>query len=461
MRRPWIAALAGALGAGAFLAAGCADDARSPEEIGAAAGLSPSLVRAIRGHSPLPALPPDPTNRVADDPEAALLGQALFFDASLSANGLVSCATCHDPERGFTDGRSLAVGIAEGRRKTPTLWNAAHHRWLTWDGRADSLWMQALDPLEDPVEMGFTRGAVARRIATDPRYRELYEGSLGPLPAALPSPDGIPDARPARRGETGAPDHVSAWRGLDGDARAAIDEVFVGAGKALAAYQRRLVRGDAPFDRFVAALEGGDPAGLDALSPAAKDGMRLFFGRASCTLCHSGPNFSDSEFHNNQLPTLAGGDAEDAGRYDGAEVVKESPFNAAGPHSDDPDSPAARAVTSLRRSSEAWGEFRTPSLRNLGGRAPFMHQGQLPTLDAVLRFYSTLEGATVRSHHQEQVLVPLRLSKTEERALGAFLTSLEGSAPDPALLGPPDLDSDAPTAGPAPVGRTSSSETGR
>ena len=440
MRRGPLAKWTGALGACALAAASCADDARSPEEVGAAVGLSPSLVRTVRAYSPLPPAPPDPTNRVADDPTAARLGQALFFDESLSANGAVSCATCHDPDRGFTDGRSIAVGIARGRRKTPTLWNAAHHRWLTWDGRADTLWMQALDPIEDPVEMGFTRGGVARRIAADPAYRALFEGSLGPLPEALPAPDDIPDARPRRRGEEGTPAEVAAWEGLDGATRAAIDEVFVGAGKALSAYQRRLVRGDAPFDRFVAALEGGGGEGLEALSPEALDGLRLFFGRGNCTLCHSGPNFTDSEFHNNQLPTLEGGDAEDAGRYDGAQVVMESPFNAAGPHSDAPDGAAARAVRSLRRSSEAWGEFRTPSLRNLAGRAPFMHQGQFANLDEVLGFYSTLEGATVRSHHQEQVLIPLRLSRTEERALRAFLTSLEGSAPDPALLGPPELD---------------------
>ena len=173
------------------------------------------------------------------------------------------------------------------------------------------------------------------------------------------------------------------------------------------------------------------------LGPRRTRGLDLFLGRANCGLCHSGPNFSDGEFHNNALPTIHGGEARDPGRFDGARVVASSPFNAAGPHSDQPDGPAALRVRQLRQSSESWGEFRTPSLRNLGRRAPFMHQGQLPDLASVIEFYSELTGATGRGHHQEQVLAPLRLSVSEKADLEAFLLALEGEQAPQDLLSPP------------------------
>ena len=431
------AALA-ALGALTVCAAACRDAGGGPVET--AVGFTADQVRRILTMSPLPALPADPTNRHADDPAAAELGQALFFDPRLSADGTVSCASCHDPERGFSDGRQLAMGLEQGNRHTPTLWNVAHQRWLTWDGRADSLWMQALDPIEDPREMGTTRGKLARVIARDAALLGAYEAAFGPMdPAAIE--DRPEDVRPARGREAGAgpgaPPEVRAWAELDDRQRTAIDRVFVHAGKAMAAYQRKLVRADAPFDRFVEGLREGDQGKVASLSEEAQRGLSLFLGEANCILCHSGPNFSDGEFHNNALPTVHGGEARDPGRFDGARVVAASPFNAAGPHSDDPEGPAALRVRQLRQSSETWGEFRTPSLRNLGGRAPFMHQGQLEDLEAVIEFYSELRGATGRGHHQEQVLVPLRLSVQQKADLGAFLRSLEGEAPPAALLGPP------------------------
>ena len=423
---------------GLVIAAACAERDRGPVET--AVSFTDDQVRRILAMSPLPPLPEDPTNRFADDPAAARLGQALFFDLRLSADGAVSCATCHDPANGFTDGRQLAMGQSLGDRHTPTLWNVAHHRWLTWDGRADSLWMQALDPIEDPREMGTTRGKVARVIADDPELLEAYEAAFGAMDrAAL---DGRPvDVRPARGREAqsgpAAPAAVRAWAALENGQREAIDRVFVHAGKAMAAYQRKLVRGASPFDRFVEGLREQDQDKVESLPAEAQRGLELFLGRANCVLCHSGPNFSDGEFHNNALPTIHGGEARDPGRFDGARVVASSPFNAAGPHSDQPDGPAALRVRQLRQSSESWGEFRTPSLRNLGRRAPFMHQGQLPDLAAVIEFYSELTGATGRGHHQEQVLAPLRLSVSEKADLEAFLLALEGEGAPQDLLSPP------------------------
>lgn len=415
--------------------------------------VSDSLRQRLGSFSPLPAPPPDPTNRVASNPAAARLGQALFFDDRLSSNGAVSCATCHRPDVGFTDGLTRAIGIKEGRRHTPTLLNVSYHRWLTWDGRADSLWMQALDPLEDPTEMGTTRADLARLMASDEGLRGAYGDVFGPLPQWLieGAPRGAPgSARPARRGEPEGSDVAARWAELGAKRRADIDTIFVNAGKAIGAYQRLLVRGGSPFDRFVAGLADQDPVKLGALSPGAQRGLMIFMGKGTCTLCHNGPNFSDGEFHNNALPTLHGGEPVDAGRYDGAAVLLASEFHAAGPHSDHTGGPNAMAIRSLRQSSETWGEFRTPSLRNLSDRAPFMHQGQLADLDAVLEFYSELAGATGRSHHQEQILRPLRLTQAEKADLRAFLDSLNGEPLPETLLGPPstpriDPDSDAPT----------------
>lgn len=415
--------------------------------------VSDSLSRRLRSFSPLPAPPPDPTNRVAASPAAARLGQALFFDGRLSSNGAVSCATCHRPEHAFTDGLTRAIGIEKGRRHTPTLLNVSYHRWLTWDGRADSLWMQALDPLEDPTEMGTTRADLARIIASDEGLRGAYGDVFGPLPEWLveAATEGAPaSARPARRGEAEDSPVVVRWAQLEPEHRVEIDSVFVNAGKAIAAYQRLLVRGNSPLDRFVEGLLDRDPAKLGVLSPAAQRGLLIFMGKGSCTLCHNGPNFSDGEFHNNALPTLHGGEPLDAGRYDGAAVLLASEFHAAGPHSDEASGPAAQAIRGLRQSSETWGEFRTPSLRNLAGRAPFMHQGQMADLDAVLDFYSELTEATGRSHHQEQILRPLRLTLDEKAELRAFLDSLNGEPLRETLLKPPsspriDPDSDAPT----------------
>ena len=165
---------------------------------------------------------------------------------------------------------------------------------------------------------------------------------------------------------------------------------------------------------------------MRALDPAAQRGLALFLGRANCMLCHAGPSFSDFEFHNTGAPAPGGSEELDPGRYAGIQELSASPFHAGGIHSDEPEGVAARRVKNLRLTSDTWGEFKTPSLRNVATRGPYMHGGQLLTLEAVLRFYSTLEGASGRSHHQELTLVPIRLTDRETQDLLAFLESLTG-----------------------------------
>ncbi|MBT8102983.1 MAG: cytochrome-c peroxidase, partial [Gammaproteobacteria bacterium] len=127
----------------------------------------------------LPALPPDPSNAVADNPQAAKFGERLFLDPRLSANGSISCATCHQPARQFTDGLAKGQALGTSRRNTPSIVGSAYSPWLYWDGRRDSLWAQALSPLEDPNEHGASRLQVVGFIAEDDEYRAMYETLFG------------------------------------------------------------------------------------------------------------------------------------------------------------------------------------------------------------------------------------------------------------------------------------------
>ena len=138
--------------------------------------------KKILQHSPLPAPKADRSNAVAEDPAAAHFGQFLFYDTRLSADGEVSCATCHDPEQGWGDGRAQVEIAGLFPRQAPTLWNTAYNRWFFWDGRADSQWAQALGPLENPLEHATSRLEVAHLIYDDPALRSAYEGVFGAMP---------------------------------------------------------------------------------------------------------------------------------------------------------------------------------------------------------------------------------------------------------------------------------------
>ena len=382
----------------------------------------------ILQYAPLGALPPSPTNAVADDPRAARLGQRLFFEPRLSRQG-VSCATCHVPPHGFTDGKPVSEGLARGTRRTPSLLNVAYRRWLFWDGRKDSLWSQALSPIENDVEMGGNRLAVAHLVASDPDLRGAFEALFGPLPD-LGDPARFPPAgRPAADGARDA--LAAAWSGMKEDDRRVVDRVFARVGKAIEAYERRLVGKDAPFDRFLAALRDGGEGG--SLSPSAKRGLKLFVGRGDCRVCHSGPDFSDGEFHDTGVPPAPGAPL-DSGRFGGIEALLSDPFSARGPHADAAAPPASDKLRGLRRQPEHWGQFKTPSLRNVAVRPPYMHQGQLATLRDVLRFYSTRGGALPPGPSQERLLVPLHLTEQETNDLVAFLESLTDAPLDDALV---------------------------
>jgi cytochrome c peroxidase len=379
--------------------------------------------------SPLPEPPRDPSNAYEAEARAARLGQALFFDARLSLDGSIACATCHVPEKSWTDGKALGAGLAGLPRHTMTLWNVAANRWFFWDGRKDTLWSQALGPLEDAREHGTSRLAIAHLLASDAGYRRAYTEVFGALPelAGLPAHGRPVPSEPEH-------EHQRGWDTLAVEQQTAVTRAFVNVGKALAAFERRLVSRAAPFDRFVAGLRDDDAAKLAALTPTAQRGAALFVGKARCVLCHDGPLFSDLEFHDNRTPV--GEEGGDPGRKLGIRRLKNDPLNSLGAWADDGGESGRRKVKPLIDDSHGGKQFKTPSLRNVARTAPYMHEGQLATLAEVVHFYSTLERASPEAG-SERLIQVLGLTAAEEAELVAFLESLTDESLPAELLRPP------------------------
>ncbi|MBE0615563.1 MAG: cytochrome-c peroxidase [Burkholderiales bacterium] len=371
---------------------------------------------SLRG---LDALPPDPTNRVADDPRAVILGQRLFFDVRLSSNGRVSCATCHLPDREFQDGTPLASGVGATNRRTMPIAATAHSPFLFWDGRKDSQWSQALGPLESPVEHGGTRAQYAHVIAAN--YRADYERIFGILPNLenIPLSAGpVPDAAAAK-----------SWEGLSDAQRNAVTGVYVNIGKAIAAYERRIQYRASRFDRYVDGLRQATGTEQSALRPDEVAGLRLFIGKANCTQCHNGPLLTNNEFHNTGVPAGRGLSA-DEGRLAGANSVLRDEFNCRSRWSDANRAQCAELEYLVTDAHTLQRAFKVPSLRNVAERAPYMHAGQLATLRQVLDHYNRAPEAP--AGHSE--VKPLRLSALELRQLEAFLRTLSGGTTAPPML---------------------------
>jgi cytochrome c peroxidase len=395
--------------------------------------LTPEQVELALQFSPLPDPPPDPTNAFYENPAAARFGQALFFDQRLSGPGTIACASCHDPRTGWSDGRPLAKAVAFHPRHTMSLWNVAYNRWFFWDGRKDSLWSQALAPFEDPREHSSSRLAVLHVIGSDPGYARAYADLFGPLPDLQDRERFPAEARPVP-GEDEHP-HAQAWAAMEEEDRAAVDRAYAHLGKSIAAFERAIVSRASPFDRFVEGLRTNDPERIAAFSDSAQRGFALFAGKARCHLCHDGPNFTDMEFHSTGVPT---GEGTDPGRSLGIKALRQDPFNCGSVHADD-GGETARLKLSFppRRHAHLPGEFKTPTLRNVARTAPYMHEGQLATLEQVVEFYSTLATAHPQPPEGETILQPLHLTPEEKADLVAFLESLTDEGIPEELLGPP------------------------
>ncbi len=294
-----------------------------------------------RDTSPVPkGLPPVPhPEDNPPSPEKIALGKQLFFDKRVSRGSKLACVNCHVPQKGYTDGKRFATGVTgkQGGRSAPSLINAAYNRFLFWDGREPSLEAQALGPIQNPIEMNMSLEDLVAKLKPIEGYRTQFQEVFG--------------------GEI-TPERIA---------------------KALAAFERTILSGDAPYDRF----QAGDKT---ALSAAAQRGMKLFFAEANCSACHPGPNFTDNAFHNVGI----GIDRKqpDVGR---------------------------EAISKLGGDR---GSFKTPTLREVALTAPYMHDGSLKTLEEVIKHYD--KGGTPNEWLDDEVF-ELELTEQEKADLATFL----------------------------------------
>jgi cytochrome c peroxidase len=319
---------------------------------------TPIEIKPPLGLPPLPVSPDNPPTA-----ETVALGRKLFYDPRLSAGDELSCASCHNPLLGFSDGRRVSVGVDghTGQRNAPTVVNAVYNRLQFWDGRAASLEDQAAGPIANPIEMNQKHDACAARIDGDAAYRAEFARAFGPGPVTM-------------------------------------DKIQ----KALAAFERTLVSGNSPFDRY---FYGGDNT---ALSPAAIRGLEIFRDpqKGNCAVCHTigekYATFTDGNFHNIGIAVASAGTLSDEGRY------------------------------TQTKAEADHGRFRTPTLRNIALTAPYMHTGGFRTLRAVVDFYA---GGGNSNPWLDKEMKPLSLTRQDREDLVAFLESLTGEMPPD--IGPP------------------------
>jgi cytochrome c peroxidase len=274
------------------------------------------------------------------------LGRLLFFDTRLSKNNTVACASCHLPDKGFADGKPVSIGVdkLKGTRSAPISVNRVYGQAQFWDGRAATLEEQSIGPFVSPVEHGFlNHDEMVKKMRKISGYRAMFQDVFGR------------------------------------------DIVIEDVGRAIASFQRTILSGNSPADRYD---YGGDEK---ALSEEAKRGLELFRGKARCTRCHSNFNFSDEKFHNLGI----GWDTNtvDLGRY------------------------------MVTKNAEDIGAFKTPTLREISRTAPYMHDGRFKTLAEVVEFYN---GGGIKNPFLDNTIIPLELIEQEKADLVAFLRSLTG-----------------------------------
>ena len=315
-------------------------------KLAAFAAFCMTLASGALAGKPDPWLRPERAPEPADNratPERVALGKALFFDPRLSGSDWISCASCHNPSLGWSDG--LTTGIGDGmkrlKRATPTIVNAGFQPVLMWDGRHSSLEGQALGPIQADLEMNQDLPGLIKKLSAIDGYRVMF-------------------------------DRAYPGEGIAGPT----------IGKALASYERTVLSTESPFDRW----RKGDER---AVSASAKRGFELFDGKANCTACHQGFNFTDNGFHNIGIKG-----STDVGRFE------------------------HRKVAVLK------GAFKTPTLRDVALTAPYMHNGAYRTLEEVVEHYDRGGDAT---DNLDPEMKPLKLSAQEKADLVEFMKTLTGA----------------------------------
>ena len=311
------------------------------------------LCQSLNADDPIEIKPPlglKPIKVPKDNPitkEKIELGRRLFFDKRLSKTQTVSCASCHDPEKGWSNGTPVAEGIDKqtGNRSSPTLINVVYSRSQFWDGRAKTLEEQALGPIQNRIEMGMDLKELEKRLGEIESYRDEFKSVF--------------------------------------NTEVTSDSIA----KAIATFERTILSGNAPFDKFKA----GDET---ALSEPALRGRKLFFGKANCSACHSGPNFTDNGFHNIGI----GMEAADSKTETNAELD------------------VGRFALSKLGGDK--GAFKTPTLREIDRTAPYMHDGRFETLEEVVEFY---DKGGIANEQLDEELFRLKLNDQQKSDLVAFL----------------------------------------
>lgn len=283
------------------------------------------------------------------------LGKQLFFDPRLSTDNTVSCASCHDPQKGWSNGERFATGIEGhvGGRSAPTIINAGYQYFQFWDGRAKHVEGQALGPIQNPIEMNMTLEDLVPKLNKIEGYRQQFQKVFG------------------------------------------TDVTAENIAKAIAAFERTILSGNAPYDRYKAGDE-------EALSEAAKRGMEVFLNTANCSACHSGPNFTDGAFHN--IGVGITDEDPDVGRYEHSELLGDR------------------------------GAFKTPTLREIAKTAPYMHDGRFATLEEVVEYYE--KGGEPNPQLDEEIF-PLELTDEQKKDLIVFLKEGLSSPEYPIVEAPP------------------------
>ncbi|MBM3761752.1 MAG: c-type cytochrome [Acidobacteria bacterium] len=276
----------------------------------------------------------------------AELGRLLFFDKRLSSDGNVSCGSCHRPELAFTDGLEFPKGVGGNRagdRATPSLINRAYGRFQFWDGRTNTLEEQSAHPFENQREMGMSRDCVEDELRRIPGYAPLFAKAFG-------------------------------------NPKISFDRVA----QAIATFERTILSGNSRFDRYMA----GDRSQLQANELR---GLQLFFGKAQCSSCHSGPNFTSEEFTNLGIGV------------------------------DRPPLDKGRSVVTGRQ--EDWGAFKVPTLREVSKTGPWMHDSRMKKLENAMNFYR--QGGILNAGRDRRI-VKLDFDDAERADLIEFLKTLDG-----------------------------------
>lgn len=310
----------------------------------------------------------------ADNPQTQAkveLGKKLFFDRRLSGDGTMSCATCHDPRQGFSDGLEISLNYPTTRnwRNSPTLLGVAFQKHLFHDGRASTLEEQALFPMMSAFEMNQNLDFMEEEIRSVPEY-------------------------------------VAEFTKVFGDDEVNRERVAM----AIAAFERTLVSHDAPLDSFLKGKKNG-------LSPDALQGYKIFTGKGQCSECHFGVNLADDRFHALQVPENPEhlNDARIAAtRRFVAKIYNFPEFRALA------EDPGRYLIT---KDQKDWKAFKTPTLRDIAGTAPYMHNGIYATLDEVIDFFNAGGGKG------NTALVSLQLTTTEKKQLRIFLEEALSGTP--------------------------------